>query len=454
MEWTVNDLRFESMFRKSVILSLVLLLAGTALLGWVFTEQKKDKHLLEEQREKLKTNLSKLDEMVGDEIDVRHFGNIAYDENHQQETDKYKRQEEIRGLVLVASGVFALTGGAILSWWLLLGTARLLIRVSRRLTKLSVDFLRSQTKTRHKQPTEADAKESENEQTSDGHQGRVEKHSETLINSGWQNFNKTCANRQEGALPETGSSKKSKAGTKKQDCEQGKEHLGNQKLAVLLSDKESVEPQEPLKVKTEGPKSKSSSAGSHKKSLRLEESFKAQSDDLEKRMAEFKQMAQGVQQAALAHAKPVEQSINELTQQVSAFREYAAHQQERVKKLQEGYDWNIIRNFCLRIIRCIDNLDNRINRLSGQDIDTTDLEEIRDELVFALESTGVEPFEPEINGDYRGQEKNTEAVKEKEDCDDPKLTGKIAKVIRRGYQYLIDEENVKIVRPAQVRLFG
>jgi molecular chaperone GrpE (heat shock protein) len=75
-------------------------------------------------------------------------------------------------------------------------------------------------------------------------------------------------------------------------------------------------------------------------------------------------------------------------------------------------------------------------------------------MLFALESSGVEQFEPEINSDYHGQEKYAEAVKDKECCDDKKRTGKIAKIIRPGYQYFIDEENVKVVRPAQVKLFG
>ncbi|GAJ19748.1 unnamed protein product, partial [marine sediment metagenome] len=92
--------------------------------------------------------------------------------------------------------------------------------------------------------------------------------------------------------------------------------------------------------------------------------------------------------------------------------------------------------------------------LSEQDVKTPNLEEIKEELVFALESSGVEQFEPEINSDYHGQEKTAEAVKEKEHCDDPNLTGKIAEVIRPGYQYFIDEENVKVVRTAQVKLFA
>jgi molecular chaperone GrpE (heat shock protein) len=79
---------------------------------------------------------------------------------------------------------------------------------------------------------------------------------------------------------------------------------------------------------------------------------------------------------------------------------------------------------------------------------------VRDELIFLLESSRIERFEPEINSDYRGQEKYAEAVREKECCDDPSLIGKIAEVIRAGYQYFIDDESFRVVRPAQVKLFG
>ena len=129
-------------------------------------------------------------------------------------------------------------------------------------------------------------------------------------------------------------------------------------------------------------------------------------------------------------------------------------QQERVEKLQDGYDWNIIKTFCLRIIRCIDNLENRIVKFKNKGIKIEHLEDIRDELVFALESSGIEQYAPEIDSDYHGQEKYAEAVKEKEHCDNSKQRGKIAQVIRPGYQYFINEDNIKIVRTAQVKLFG
>lgn len=153
------------------------------------------------------------------------------------------------------------------------------------------------------------------------------------------------------------------------------------------------------------------------------------------------------------HTNLIDNTLKDLTQQVSAIREYAANQQNRLERFQDGYDWNIIKTFCLRIIRCIDNIENRISQLSDN-VQMANFEEIRDELVFALESSGIEQFQPEINSEYRGQEKTVEAIKEKKHNKDPEKKGKIESVLKPGYQFYIDDENIKIVRPAQVRLYA
>jgi len=151
--------------------------------------------------------------------------------------------------------------------------------------------------------------------------------------------------------------------------------------------------------------------------------------------------------------EPVTNTLNELTQEVSAIREFAAKQQDRVIQLQEGYDWTIIKRFCLRIIRCIDNLDDRISKLNGTGELVQYLRDVRDELVFALESSGVEQFEPQIDADYKGLEKTAEAVHARQHSDQAHLSGKIAKVVRPGYQYVLNDNDVKIVRAAQVKLY-
>jgi molecular chaperone GrpE (heat shock protein) len=186
----------------------------------------------------------------------------------------------------------------------------------------------------------------------------------------------------------------------------------------------------------------------------VENPLKEQADDLQKQIAEFKQMAQDVQQVTREQSEPLSNTLKELTQQVSAIREYAASQQDRVEKLQDGYDWGIIRTFCLRVIRCIDNLEGRLAELPKGDSAVTHLEEVKDELLFALESSGVEQFRPELNSEFHGQEKLAETMKERQPAKKPDQAGKIAKVIRPGYRYIVDDENYRVVRTAQVKLYG
>jgi len=152
--------------------------------------------------------------------------------------------------------------------------------------------------------------------------------------------------------------------------------------------------------------------------------------------------------------EPITRGLSDLTEEVSAIRQYATAQQDQMRKLQDGYDWMLVRRFCLRIIRCIDNLNERIARLSGQDeVLLSCLEEIGDELVFALESSGVEQYRPDLNVQFKGLEKYAEAVRQRVPTSDPSQVGTIAEILRPGYQYLISDDDVKIVRCAQVKLY-
>ncbi len=218
-------------------------------------------------------------------------------------------------------------------------------------------------------------------------------------------------------------------------------------IALLLSDEDSRE-------KEWSPEAQWSLQGTPdgQKVSTVKDPLKEQADDLQRQIAEFKQVAQSVQQ--VTQTNPLSNTLKELTQQVSAIREYAASQQDRVEKLQDGYDWGIIRTFCLRVIRCVDNLESRLANLPKGDGAQRHLEEIKDELLFALESSGVEQFQPELNSDFHGQEKLAEALKEKQPAKKPEQAGRIARVIRPGYRYLIDDDNYRVVRTAQVKLYG
>ena len=156
----------------------------------------------------------------------------------------------------------------------------------------------------------------------------------------------------------------------------------------------------------------------------------------------------------LMTTEPLTKELNELTEEVSAIRQFAAQQQDQVRKLQDGYDWMIIRRFCMRIIRSIDNIEDRIGRLDDPNSDVAMcLGDIRDELIFALESSGIEQFNPELEMPFKGLEKYVEAVRQRVSTDDESLCGCIAEIARPGYQYLISDDDVKIVRCAQVKLY-
>ena len=156
----------------------------------------------------------------------------------------------------------------------------------------------------------------------------------------------------------------------------------------------------------------------------------------------------------LMTTEPLTKELTELTEEVSAIRQFASQQQDQMRKLQDGYDWMIIRRFCLRIIRSIDNIDDRVVRFQEQGEDAAVyLEDIRDELVFALEASGIEQFGPDLQAPFKGLEKYAEAVRERIFTEDTELVGCIAEVARPGYQYLVNDDDVKIVRCAQVKLY-
>jgi molecular chaperone GrpE (heat shock protein) len=186
----------------------------------------------------------------------------------------------------------------------------------------------------------------------------------------------------------------------------------------------------------------------------LEDLIKSQFGSLEKQIAEVRQMTNSANKSDTNDSSVYDKTLTQLTRQVAAINDFASKQQDKVKKLQEGYDWNIIKNFTLRIIRCIDNLETSIAKLKEENKDTSVLEEARDDFIFALESSGVEQFRPKPNSEYRGQEKSVEAITEKQVTPEQILKGKISRVLRPGYRFIIDDETSKVVRTAQVKIYG
>ena len=369
--------------------------------------------LQKEQQERLKADLDKL---AAGEMTVYPFADDFYGENWRDELEKYKRRKEISEFVFTGSIMCTSVGGIIVGWFVLINFARVIIRILSGFKYLLCRIFKRQVQSDVEQQSEANVQEPVQDEESLQKENQTQSISKVLVNSGWQYSDSLAGQSQ-------------KIGQRKRIPLKSKARVENKS-------QESPKEDSDTKVSDE----------SHKNNKPLEDEDKVNSQDITKNVTIIPDNS--------GQLNPIDDTLKDLTQQVSAIREYAANQQNRLEKLQDGYDWNIIKNFCLRIIRCIDNVEIRIEQLIEQECDVAYLEEIRDELIFALESSGVEQYEPQINSEYRGQEKFAEAVKERKRGNDPKQKGRIEKVLRPGYQCFIDEENVRIVRPAQVRLYA
>lgn len=440
---------------KSIILASILLFGGGSLLSWVLTEQReeqaeiarcqlkygteKDDYLKQydkwlktpadqraglpllldengkvktgeqialEQQERLKADIDKI---ATGKMTVHQFSDVLYGENWRSELNEYKKRKAMNENILIASIVCTSFGGLVYAWWLLVWVAQMIGKGVARLKRWRTGEPEPPAKATPQKPAARKAK-SEKRNPISGGDGPWKERTPSSSGSPETRPNFVSVNWQRPVQKAPAVKRDPRVSAEVNQIKKISDEA--EKIALLLSDEESID----LKA---SPKSGTKHSESRDPSKPL-----------------------------------ITNTLKELSQQVSAIREYTAYQQNRLEKLQDGYDWNIIRTFCLRVIRCIDNLENRIGQLGEDQARAMHLEEVRDELVFALESSGIEQFRPAVNSEYRGQERYTEPVKDRQPCDKPDQAGKIADVIRPGYQYFINEENIKVVRPAQVKLFA
>jgi len=455
-------------------LALLLLVAGAIGHQWVISEQTSEQQLLSQQQEQLKTRVTEAGKVLDRELNVRPFSGEIAGENLQDEPAG--KEPAVRSNVRIISFVCLGAGITISAGWLIAVIVYYVSTGLRNLKKFSFYIVRRLKELCRVELIKGFLKKCKKtlREIILGWLGKLKRNCLAVLSRLKEFFAGIIRrlfrvpNRLLNAcLTKVGGISLSKEYAVKHNLRCDYSQNQEQKIDTLYCDEKLLTPKEQTNTGADSAQlntqllgqmeqniRKTILAGYYKSSLEVQNSLKTQNENIEKQVAEVMQMAQTIQETSSKNSEPVKSSIDELTRQISAIREYTSLQHSKIEKLQEGYDWNIIKNFCLRVIRCIDNLENRIAKLSEQNIDTTDLEEIMDELVFALESSGVEQFRPQINSDYNGKEKTAEVAKDKVNPDDPNMRGKIAEVLRPGYQYIIDEANVKVVRTAQIKLFG
>jgi hypothetical protein len=150
--------------------------------------------------------------------------------------------------------------------------------------------------------------------------------------------------------------------------------------------------------------------------------------------------------------KRMDQEMVRIENLVSGMREYLQESNQQIVRLQEGYDYAVLKRFVKPVIQVANGLEFMEPRLAGR----PEAEEVRAlwlDLLDSLEQNGVERLQVEKNDSFSEIRKIAEATTTKEFTSDPELVGKVAEVVRPGYCYVYNHDKERLVVPAQVKLY-
>lgn len=167
----------------------------------------------------------------------------------------------------------------------------------------------------------------------------------------------------------------------------------------------------------------------------------------------FSLLAKGMKEYHQQTENSLEKTIDSGTRlegMMGGVRDYLAMKNDLTSRLQEGYDYKILKNFTKQIIRCIHQIDPA---MTAEDPASKKLLSTREDLVDMLDRYGIEQFSPEVGTSYSDLRKIAEVIPQKEHTTDTSMVGKVAEVIRPGYRYQAHDEQRRIVMPAQVKIY-
>lgn len=137
-------------------------------------------------------------------------------------------------------------------------------------------------------------------------------------------------------------------------------------------------------------------------------------------------------------------------QKLSSFQ---AEQSQRMRRFEEGYDYQIFKNFAKQIVREVFLLENQLAKTVEADKRTL-IQDAIDFLGELLERNSVTRIIPKTGSLYAGQEKTVECVPVKVFTEDTALNGRIAAVVHTGFLYEFNDGSSRVIAPAKVHLYS
>lgn len=149
----------------------------------------------------------------------------------------------------------------------------------------------------------------------------------------------------------------------------------------------------------------------------------------------------------------IERSSKTTAELIENIRNYVAKQADEVKRWQEGYDWRITKNFLLRLIGSIDEIEDKIvysQKDEKLEALIPELEFMLSVLTVNLEEEGLIQFTPSLGSPVDASRVEVIGTLEAEEpSDEPES---VASIFRKGYEYDLGNET-KIIRKAKARVF-
>ncbi len=147
-----------------------------------------------------------------------------------------------------------------------------------------------------------------------------------------------------------------------------------------------------------------------------------------------------------------EASLKLMDDSLSGIRDYLSVKGQESQRLQEGHDYAVLKNFCKQVIRCIHHIQNVDMDSNSKVVEA--LRGIHLDLVDLLDRNGVVEFIPEIGSSFDSVRSFAEVSPVKEITKDAAKVGKIAEVVRSGFRYVYNNDQVRSIVPAQVKLYS
>ena len=121
--------------------------------------------------------------------------------------------------------------------------------------------------------------------------------------------------------------------------------------------------------------------------------------------------------------------------------------EEELKKYKKGYEKTVLKKFFNSLID-INELTANLNINSSE----KDISNLKNYILFVLQDLEIEQFLPIINEDFRTQG-GVNARGEVIETNDKSNDGKVVKVLKNGYKYILDDGSVEVIQNAVAQVY-